>query len=380
LSVAESGSEKGANAMRFTAFAAVLALLILGNAQAQAQSCHDYPPASASAATASIPNMTVNFNAVVNGSPISDVFSDPASFQLQVLWDSPGDLLAHASGNDAAVILNVFTLCDGNSLFQGTLTNTAVDFGNFNISPYNFSVTVRGGMISGRESAFFSDATTPVYDETIDYTYDIRTGLFTVSYNLFEIDSTPLLYEVSTTSGTTSFTWPRCSGSSDQRDLIMRQYVTFGVIDSTSGNPFVPGCSDFTQTAHPSQFFSFADLNVKNVYSWALIRMPLVISQSAGYGLEKWASWLAPPNYPPRHINSAYRTPAYNAGIGVSRSRHMFGDAVDMRNESGLFGEWLDMKIAALLSGADWTEPINGPCGLACVHADWRLTAGPYAP
>ncbi len=160
------------------------------------------------------------------------------------------------------------------------------------------------------------------------------------------------------------------AGCGDERDNLIQQYKDFNVVDSTSGAPFVPTCHDFTQTADNNSF-SFAEFNVNNTFSWALIRTPLLL------GVDLWIATYGSP----RHINSAYRNPQHNNAVGgAPRSRHMFGDATDLRNETGSQQEWNAMHQAAQTIQADWIENINGPCQLNCVHADWRVTAGPYAP
>jgi hypothetical protein len=148
------------------------------------------------------------------------------------------------------------------------------------------------------------------------------------------------------------------------RQQIIQEYVDYGVA-------VIPPCRSFTQTAH-SQYFTFSELNTSD-YAWALIRSPLTVNQSSGYGLDRWRVEYGGP----RTINSAYRNPARNARVGgVPNSRHVYGDAGDLRNES--YGgpnealEWQAMYDAATRAHADWKEATNGPCGLRCFHADWR--------
>ena len=147
---------------------------------------------------------------------------------------------------------------------------------------------------------------------------------------------------------------------------IIQEYTTYGVTLN-------PDCADFTQTAH-SVYFTFSELNTGD-YQWALIRLPLTVAASSGYGLDAWRT-----NYgSSRIVNSAYRNPARNAAVGgAPQSRHMFGDAVDLRNQGGTLAEWNAMVAAATTAGADFIEPQNGPCALACTHADWRSHAGGY--
>lgn len=163
----------------------------------------------------------------------------------------------------------------------------------------------------------------------------------------------------------------------DDRDTIIQEYKTFKVIDRITNKLFTPTCDDFTQTAH-SVFFTFAELTVGADFDWALLRSPLLAPESSGHGLDKWRMEFGAS----RIINSAYRNPAHNfATPGAStKSRHMFGDAADLRNQTGKRKEWNQMIQAALRAGADWIEPVNGPCGLACAHADWRNTPGSYLP
>jgi hypothetical protein len=61
----------------------------------------------------------------------------------------------------------------------------------------------------------------------------------------------------------------------------------------------------------------------------------------------------------------------------------MYGDAMDLRNESQTVQEYNEMANAAKNgnpnAGASYVEELTGPCSLVCVHADWRNTAGPYS-
>jgi len=63
----------------------------------------------------------------------------------------------------------------------------------------------------------------------------------------------------------------------------------------------------------------------------------------------------------------------------ATASRHLFGDAADLRNESystpcgsACPAEWNNMVDAAVAADKDYVEPSTGACGYACVHADWR--------
>ena len=153
----------------------------------------------------------------------------------------------------------------------------------------------------------------------------------------------------------------------DARDTIRREYVTHMV-------NLRPICANFTQNRH-STYFTFNELNTGN-FAWALIRDPLIIDHNNNnYGLDEWrvAYGIA------MTVNSAYRNPARNAAVGGARnSRHMYGDAADIRNVSGTINEYNNMAAAAGTANADYIEPWTGPCGNGCVHADWRNHAGGY--
>ncbi len=166
----------------------------------------------------------------------------------------------------------------------------------------------------------------------------------------------------------------------DDRDILIAEY--------TSYRGYIPQCNWFTQSAH-SLHFTFAQLNTPcpsyatPEYSWAMIRQPLVIPSSRGYGLDDWQDWYSrlTGEQTPRTISSGYRDPYQNQLCGgVLNNRHVYGDAVDFLNVSGTQLEWRNMWAAAGpgKARADFREPINGPCGLGCVHADWRQHGGGY--
>ncbi len=157
----------------------------------------------------------------------------------------------------------------------------------------------------------------------------------------------------------------------DIRDTIRREYVTHGV-------NLRPACDDFTQN-RASEYYSFNDLNTGDS-GWALIRDPLIrLILYNDYGLDLWIIELPVTYNLPRPINSAYRNPARNGRVGGARqSRHMYGDAADIRNVSRTQQEYTDAAEAAERADADFVEPLTGPCGLGCIHADWRDHGGGY--
>jgi hypothetical protein len=101
------------------------------------------------------------------------------------------------------------------------------------------------------------------------------------------------------------------------------------------------------------------------------VKRPLVVAASSGYGLDRWRELYGSA----RNTNSVYRNPVRNSVVGgIAQSRHMSGDAVDLRNESRTEVEWQTMYDLAApgFANADYREPRDGPCGIGCVHADWR--------
>lgn len=196
----------------------------------------------------------------------------------------------------------------------------------------------------------------------------------------------------------------------DGRDALIEEYRSTGVLDSGEtivpwGTDFVPRCKDATQTASSANF-TFAELNTPSPsrtpdHGWALIRRPLVAAVSPvgpQLGLDAWVLQFGAS----RVINSGFRAPIQNmlAG-GAIASRHMFGDAVDLRNESHPSGdrkscnprypekavepftacliEYNRMVKAAWLAGASYVEPPELPCKYNCTHADWRRYPAPFA-
>lgn len=84
-------------------------------------------------------------------------------------------------------------------------------------------------------------------------------------------------------------------------------------------------------------------------------------------------------------LNSGYRTPVHNASVGGQpNSRHMWGDASDLKDNSGTLTELTALNEFAIAAEADYTEPesVVCPSGKNCghAHADWRRHPGLYAP
>ena len=157
------------------------------------------------------------------------------------------------------------------------------------------------------------------------------------------------------------------TGCGDIRDQIIKEYNDNKIVDRVTGQLYVPACTDFTQDKHSTNF-QFAELNTStyntNPNSWAILRDILFT------GLEAI-----------RHLNgdqtlgisSGYRNPVLNINTPNSdklKSRHMFGDAVDIRTGSDPIA-WQTLHDFAV--GAD----INGcvePHAISTydhLHVEW---------
>lgn len=159
----------------------------------------------------------------------------------------------------------------------------------------------------------------------------------------------------------------------DARDLLINEYYVYG-------KSYKPVCSDFTQTAS-STYYSFSDFNRPSpsqpvpAYSWAIVRTPLTVDASAGYGLSRWITLIGGVA---RNINSGYRCPSQNAAAGgAPESAHLYGRAVDLQTYSQADWTYVTNKAIGLGEpptgiGAAYVEPSTGPCGYACAHAHWQ--------
>jgi hypothetical protein len=175
--------------------------------------------------------------------------------------------------------------------------------------------------------------------------------------------ATPPYWSYSGGSPSNSFTAPLCH---DQRDQLIAEYGQFQVLDSSYPKPyprFTPFCFQLTDSA-ASQYFTFPEINVPSPslvspeFNWALVKKPLVVPGANGYGLDYWRQLYGSA----RIINSGYRDPAQNAQAGgVAASRHQFGDAADLRNQSGTLQEWQVMFDLALDALADYRALRQNP-------------------
>jgi hypothetical protein len=202
-------------------------------------------------------------------------------------------------------------------------------------------------------------------------------------------NATPPFWSFSGANPSGNGTSPVCR---DIRDSYVAEYGSTVVDDRlihdrASWPRFTPTCLLFTNSAS-SQNFPFQQINVPDPGThpefsgqYALIKRPLVVSASSGYGLDAWVQ-----NYKSsRIIDSGYRDPNQNTN---PNSRHMLGDAIDLQNQTcpqrsaqcsaAGQAEWQRMVDAATQAHADWIEPVilkKGvlACNYACVHAEWPL-------
>jgi len=160
-----------------------------------------------------------------------------------------------------------------------------------------------------------------------------------------------------------------CTNEEDNIDALVAEY---------KGKKYAnhPKAVDFTKkSSSRSRYFAFNELN-KGDYNCALIDKSLT-KKAIDYGLDLWIDKTKAinPNFG-FNINSAYRNPVHNISVGgKDNSRHIYGDAVDLNNDSQSLDEYNKRYRAAKQAHADWLEDFEGktgPCKAECVHADWR--------
>jgi hypothetical protein len=136
----------------------------------------------------------------------------------------------------------------------------------------------------------------------------------------------------------------------------------------TNQTPFLPLCSDFTQTS-PDPHWTFSQLNFGS-YTWAIIGSYF----TAGLvGVQNSAGHLS--------INSAFRNPeaekAAAAAAGIHYppgSCHQYGDAVDLATGSNQ-NTFTTIRSAGIRNlGCGEPQDVSG---LGHVHLDWRQQAPP---
>lgn len=144
-------------------------------------------------------------------------------------------------------------------------------------------------------------------------------------------------------------------GCQQPLNCIIQQYYSY----PTGSPPYVPGCGTFTSSGHTTNF-SFAELNVNQEYSWAILTSTFLT------GLQNTRN-----SYGPMTVTSGYREPAENYSIGgAPGSQHVHGDAADIASTQST---WQNLHDKAKQNGA-CVEPVNykGYNDWAHVHMDWR--------
>lgn len=303
---------------------------------------------------------TVNYNAdsntVTGHSYTYATYGNAAYYNTQVnsyLVDSDYNLLASntAYGNLEAILLLFATGrgCDEYSILSSHRADT-----QYYVTAFPSGGGYRDGYYDIFDYVFSSQQ-----GQIEEYVHSIFFSALTTSRVLDQ----PEIYLGSTENTSFGNCAPPCG---DERDNIIREYRTYGVVLN-------PSCSNFTQN-RGSELFPFSVLNTGD-YSWALIREPLTI-YFTDYGLAQWSVESASL---PKNVNSAYRNPSRNSRVGgATASRHMYGDAADIKNETRSRDEYDQRAAAAQRANADYIEPWTGPCGNGCAHADWRSHTGGY--
>ena len=154
-----------------------------------------------------------------------------------------------------------------------------------------------------------------------------------------------------------TLTTPAACG--DARDSMIAEY-------STNNTPFLPICSDFTQTS-PDSHWTFPQLN-SGTYQWAIIGPYFTTGL---VGVQNSAGNLT--------LNSAYRNPAAEKAAAANAnshyppgSRHQYGDAADLATGNNQT-TFTSIRTAGLQNGACGEPQTNS--GLGHVHLDWRQLA-----
>ena len=230
--------------------------------------------------------------------------------------------------------------CNGGSTYYYDLTNASSwNSNNTPVIQMNSSVHYRAdGISSGTASVTGSYTACSMYDTNPDFDCPC------ISTRTYSGNGTG---DVSESCG-------------DDRDFVISQYFQY-----PTSPEWIPVCSDFTDSAHTTNF-TFAELNVSQTYSWAILRSYFLTGLQNTRNL--YGSSMT--------VNSGYREPAHNHAIGGTQSsRHVFGDASDIASNSTT---WQPLHDAAKANGA-CVEPANytGTYDYNHVHMDWRGTCKP---
>jgi len=160
---------------------------------------------------------------------------------------------------------------------------------------------------------------------------------------------------------------PEIDACQDERDIIIAEYLT-----GPMANVWVPGCSDFSSGGGTTSF-SWSELNRSPGSGhppWGIVTIWTELEHTRNEYQDQ-----------PISIGSGYRCPHGNAAIGppagASTSRHMRGDAADMKKVVQDPNDWDEdefnlLKAAATEAGFQY---FLGWAAYAShhLHADMRI-------
>lgn len=147
----------------------------------------------------------------------------------------------------------------------------------------------------------------------------------------------------------------------DEIDQLRQEYYDMEKLHKPTRGEFV-NAQTYVNPGH----FSFDEINCKgDITTWAIF----TITQHLENIRAIWNQ--------PMTVNSAYRTPIYNASLkppGAKNSRHIYGDAADIDVDNNNPQEWAALCELAVAKGA-CIEPYSMARGW--VHMDWRTDICP---
>jgi hypothetical protein len=279
-------------------------------------------------------------------------------WSLWSYWVNPSSLTGYPGGSGSFEGRETYVDCFG-ALYQNWITNP-IQWQNWRTSDSSVATASAGNSYTDSGNVSYVDSGTATINADFNDMY-------------YYYNCTNHCVNSSAYYGTVAPQVTVSCGDAN-KDALIQEYRTY---PTDPNSPFIPTCDIFSQFTQ-SLYFQASELRNGDNYTWALIRVPLTVDHTLGYGLDLWRA-----NYgTSRIINSGFRNPAHNASVPGSamNSQHVFGTAGDLKNESGGTTEYNNMVTAARNANADFIEQPSGPCGMACVHADWRShDIGQYA-
>ncbi len=169
----------------------------------------------------------------------------------------------------------------------------------------------------------------------------------------------PIL-DIGATNDSAAIRTPAACG--DSRDDLIQEYRDLRI------TIFKPTCTQITHGVS-TEYFTFNQLNYPSPKTAPAEFPDIAVLSWEGIGMVN--AWYSKTSFP---INSGYRDPVQNKdALGVANSRHQLGYAFDAGTRDYNW-QTLRNSIVNLYGTKVWIEPIDGPCGTACVHADTRKT------